>query len=324
MSHTLGAVVVGTGSALPPRVLTNFDLEKMVETTDEWIFTRTGIRERHIADAGVATSDLGTEAARKALQMAGVRPEDINLIITATITPDHVFPATSCLIAEKLGCRNAGGFDLEAACSGFVCGLAMANGHLLANPDHTVLVIGAETLSRITDWTDRRSCILFGDGAGAAVLRAGPPDRGIMSTELGMDGSGAEMMILPAGGSRLPACEDTVRRRQHYMVIRGREVFKFAVNKHNAMERHGLSPDDVHLIIPHQVNIRILKAAAERNGLSHDKMYVNIDRVGNTSAASVAIALDEANREGQLREGDIVIKVGFGGGLTWACSIMRW
>lgn len=329
MSEPLGAVIVGTGSALPERVLTNHDLEAMVDTSDEWIFTRTGIRQRHIADDDIACSDLATEAGRKALDMAGVDPKDVNLIITATLSPDQPFPATSCLVQHNLGCSNAGGFDLEAACSGFVYAQAMADGYLRANPTHTALIIGSEILSRVTNWEDRTSCILFGDGAGAAVLQTGPADRGVMSTELGVDGSGADLMYLAAGGSRRPASAETLAGDEHKMVIKGREVFKFAVNKmgelvHNAIERHGLKPNDVALIVPHQVNTRILSACAERNGLSMDKVYVNIDRIGNTSAASVPIALDEANRKGLIKEGDVVIMVGFGGGLTWACSITRW
>jgi 3-oxoacyl-[acyl-carrier-protein] synthase III len=328
MQHP-GAVIIGTGSFLPKTVLTNADFEKLVDTTDEWIFTRTGIRERRIAEKGTATSDLAVEAARRALDKAGVKPEEINLIITATITPDHVFPATSCIVQHKLGATNAGGFDLEAACSGFVYGTIMASNYLKCNPTHTALVIGAETLSRITDYQDRGSCILFGDGAGAAVMRMGSRGRGLLDSEMGVDGSGAEMMILPAGGSRHPASEETVRGRKHYMVIHGREVFKFAVTKMGdlmqaALTRNNLKPDDVALVVPHQVNIRILEAAAERIGLPMAKVLVNIDRYGNTSAASVPIALDEANREGRIKHGDIVILMGFGGGLAWSCATFRW
>lgn len=329
MTQTLGSIILGTGSAVPDKVLTNHDLEKMVDTSDEWIFTRTGIRERRIADDSIATSDLAIKAAQKALDAAGVDPEEIGLIITATITPDYVFPATSAIIGNKIGAKNAGGFDLEAACSGFVFGVTMADAWLRVNPDRKALVIGAELLSRITNFEDRTSCILFGDGAGAAVLASGPEDRGVMSTEMGLDGSGGEMMMLPAGGSRKPATIETVKNLEHTMIIRGREVYKFAVNKmgdlvQNCIDRNGITPDDIALVVPHQVNIRILTAAAERVGLSMDKIVVNIDRYGNTSAASVPIALDEANRAGRIQEGDIVVLMGFGGGLSWGSVAMRW
>ena len=329
MTEPLGAIVLGTGSALPDKVLTNHDLEKMVDTSDEWIFTRTGIRERRIADASVATSDLAVQAAEKALEMAGVDPLEIGLIITATITPDYVFPATSAIIGSKLGAKNAGGFDLEVACSGFVYGMSMADAWLRVNPDKKALVIGSEILSRITNYADRTSCILFGDGAGAAVMGMGPNNRGLMSSELGLDGSGAEMMFMPAGGSKNPPTIETVTNLQHKMLIRGREVYKFAVNKmgdlvQNCIERHNLSPDDIAVVVPHQVNIRILSAAAERVGLSMDRIVVNIEKYGNTSAASVPIALDEANRQGRIKDGDIVVLMGFGGGLSWGCVAMRW
>ena len=329
MKEHLGAVIIGTGHAVPDKVLTNHDLEKMVDTTDEWIFTRTGIRERRIADASQTTSMLAVQAARDALAMAKVEPAQINLIITATITPDYIFPATSCLVQRELGAMNAGGFDLEAACSGFVCGLITASNYLQCNPTHTALVIGAETLSKITNYEDRSSCILFGDGAGAVVMQLGPDGRGLMSGEMGLDGSGADSMILPGGGSKRPASEETVKDKLHYMVIRGREVFRFAVTKMgdlmaNALSRNGLTVDDVALVVPHQVNIRILEAAAERIGLPMEKIVINIGRYGNTSAASVPIALDEANRAGRIKQGDVVILMGFGGGLTWASATMRW
>lgn len=323
------AVIIGTGSCLPDKVLANADLEKMVDTTDEWIFTRTGIRERRLVAPGQCTSDLGAEACRRALASAHLTPDDVSLIITATITPDHYFPSTSCLIQHKIGAKNTGGFDLSAACAGFVYSLIMGARLVEADPSQTVLVVGAETLSKITDYTDRGSCILFGDGAGAAVLRATDDGRGVLASEFGIDGAGGEFMKIPAGGSALPASAETVANRQHYMTINGRETFRFAVVKmaelvEGTLKRSGLTMDDVALIIPHQVNSRILHAAAERMGVTMDKIYCNIDRFGNTSAASVPIALDEAVRNGRIRRGDVVVFVAFGGGLSWSSAVVRW
>ena len=324
------ARILGTGRCLPSRVLTNHDLEGMVDTSDEWITQRTGIKERRLVEPGTPTSALACEAARAALETAGIGPKDIGLIILATITPDTILPATACWVQEQLGAVNAGAIDVVAACSGFVYGLSFAANHVQADPEAKVLVIGAETLSYITDYTDRASCILFGDGAGAAVVgRSDDPERGLGPFELGSDGSGAEMMIQPAGGSRMPATHETIDNRLHYMKIRGREVYKFAVTKmvemvSVAMERGGITTDQLKLIIPHQVNIRILEGAAKRLQVPMDKIYVNIDRYGNTSAASVPIALDEAAREGAILPGDAVVLVAFGGGLTWAACSMRW
>jgi len=323
------AAIIGTGSCLPDRVLTNHDLEKMVETSDEWIFTRTGIRERRMVAEGQCTSDLGAEAGRRALQAAGLTPDDLSLIITATITPDYFFPSTSCLIQNKLGAHNTGGFDLSAACAGFVYATIMGAHLIEADPTQTVLVIGAETLTKVTDYTDRSSCILFGDGAGAAVLRAATDGRGVMASEYGIDGSGGDFMKLPAGGSALPASAETVAKRLHYMQVNGRETFRFAVVKMadlvaETLQKTGLTMEDVALIVPHQVNGRILQAAAERLNISMDKLYCNIDRFGNTSAASVPIALDEAVRNGRIKSGDVIVLVAFGGGLSWSCAVIRW
>jgi len=328
-TQPLRAAILGTGAYLPEKVLTNFDLEKMVDTSDEWIFTRTGIRERRVVSDNQASSDLGAEAARRALEDAGLTPDDLSLIVVATITPDYLFPSTACMVQHKIGASRAGAFDLSAACSGFVCGLIMGARLIEADPSQTVLVVGAETLTKFTDFTDRTSCVLFGDGAGAAVLGASTDGRGLLASEYGADGSGGDFMKLPAGGSVLPASQETVRQRLHYMKIRGRETFKFAVVKmaelvESSLRRCGLSMDEVALIVPHQVNIRILQAAAERLGVGMDKIYCNIDRYGNTSAASVAIALDEAARTGRLRRGDIVVLVAFGGGLTWSSAVVRW
>jgi len=324
------ARILGTGSCLPPRVLTNHDLEGMVDTSDEWITQRTGIKERRLAEPGTPTSALACEAAKAALDSAGVAAEDLDLIIVATITPDTILPATACWVQEQLGAVNAGAIDVVAACSGFVYGLSFAANQVQVKQQDTVLVIGAETLSYITDYTDRTSCILFGDGAGAAVVgRSDDPERGLGPFKLGADGSGAEMMIQPAGGSRMPPTHETIDNRLHYMKIRGREVYKFAVTKmvemvSAAMEEGGITADELKLIVPHQVNTRILEGAAKRLQVPMEKIYINIDRYGNTSAASVPIALDEAVRGGDIVPGDAVILVAFGGGLTWAACSMRW
>ena len=327
--NKLAAAIVGTGACLPEKVVTNADLEKMVDTSDEWIFSRTGIRERRIVADGQLTSDLGTAACRQALEDAGVKPEEVSLIITATITPDFPFPSTSAIIQHKIGAANAGGFDLQAACAGFIYGLIMGARLIEADPSQTVLVTGAETLTKITDYTDRSSCILFGDGAGAVVLQARENGSGVLASEYGVDGSGADFMKLPAGGSAMPASEETVRDKMHYMKIHGRQTFRFAVVKmanlvKDAIEDSGLTMDDVKLIVPHQVNSRILQASAERLDIGMEKLYCNIDRYGNTSAASVPIALDEAARRGHIQRGDNIVLVGFGGGLSWSSVVIRW
>ena len=300
----------------------------MVDTCDEWIVTRTGISERRVADSHTATSDLAIEAAKLALQDAKVKPEQLDLVIVATITPDMLFPATACIVQDKLGASNAGAFDLSAACSGFVYALSMASNMIAAGAAKKILVIGSETLSKITDYQDRASCILFGDGAGAVVL--GPSKRrNVTYTKLGSDGSGGDMMKLPAGGSRMPASAHTVQNRLHFMALRGREVFKFAVVKmqeciQDALDARGYTADDISLIVPHQVNLRIIAAAAEKFGIPMDKVHVNIDRFGNTSSASIPIALDEAVKTRKLKKGDVVILVAFGAGLTWASALIEW
>ena len=321
---------LGTGSCVPERVLTNFDLEKMVDTSDEWIVSRTGIHERRIVDDNVASSDLGAEAARKALEDAHIRPEELDLVIVSTITPDTILPACACWLQEKIGAKRAGAFDITAACSGFIYGISVAAQFISTGSARNVLVVGTECLSKITDYTDRSSCILFGDGAGAAVLAPSENDQhAILDLILGADGSGGELMILPAGGSRVPISHKALDERLHYMKIRGKEVFKFAVLKmvelvEVSVKRAGLRLEDVKLVVPHQVNTRILASAAEKLGLPFEKVYVNIDRYGNTSAASIPIALDEARREGLINPGDLVVLVAFGGGLTWASCVIRW
>ncbi len=331
MASDTRAIIAGTGSFVPEKVLTNDDFARMVDTTDEWITTRTGIKTRHIADNGMTTSDMAAAAGRRALEDAKVSPGEIDLVILATFTGDRPLPATACRVQTKMGLSNAAAFDLAAACSGFVYALATGCSFVASGMYKTVLVIGADHLSRFTDYTDRTSCILFGDGAGAVVLKAAPKTEtsGILACELGADGSGYELMTVPAGGSEKGTSAETIAARQHYMTIRGKEVFKFAAVKmqelvQRALASCGLVIGDVKLVVPHQVNTRILDFAAEKLNLPKDKMYVNIDRMGNTSAASIPMALDEARRKGLIRKGDIVVFVSFGGGLTWASMVVRW
>ena len=323
------AVVTGTGSCLPEKIMTNSDFEKIVDTTDEWITTRTGIKERHIAEPDTACSDLAAGASKRAIANAGLKPEDIDLILVATVTPDHFFPSTACRVQAKIGAFNAGAVDLSAACSGFVYAVGLANGYIACGAADRILVIGSEILTKFVDYTDRTTCILFGDGAGAAVLEAASDGRGVQYSLMGADGRGGDMMIIPAGGSAMPPSEQTVADRNHYIIVRGREVFKFAVNRmqwliQDAADKCGIKPEDIDIVIPHQVNIRILKSAADKFGFPMDKIFVNIDRVGNTSGASVPIALAEANEKGLIKQGDLVLLIGFGGGLTWSSAVIRW
>ena len=328
MTTPIKAAIVGTGHYVPEHVLCNADLERMVDTSDEWIVSRTGIHERRIARNGQATSELSVLAGRRALEDARVDPSEVDLIVVATITPDRMFPSTACTVQAELGAHQAGAFDLSAACSGWLYGLTLAAKCIETGQNRTVLVIGAETLSKITDYQDRTTCILFGDGAGAAVLQPAEDGRGVLFSRMKADGRGGHMMTLPAGGSRQPATHRTVDRRLHYMRIRGREVFKFAVTTFielidEAMSRCQLRVDDVALVVPHQVNSRIIEAAVKKLDIPMGKVYQNIDRYGNTSAASIPIALDEAKREGRLRSGETAILVAFGGGLTWASAVVR-
>lgn len=321
--------IIGTGKYAPDRVLTNHDLEQMVDTNDEWIVTRTGIRERRIAAPEEATSDLAIKAAEKALDAAGLTAEDIDLIIVATITPDMFFPSTACLVQEKLGAKRAAAFDLSAACSGFIYGLATASNMIASGMYQHVLVIGAECLSRITDYTDRNTCILFGDGAGAVVLGPVPEGRGFKSFELGADGAGAELLQLSGGGSRIPATAESIEAKKHYLYMAGSEVFKFAVRimgsaAEEALRKAGMDKADIDLLVPHQANIRIIQSAMQRLELSEDKAMINLGRYGNMSAASIPVALAEAVEENRLQEGDCVVLVGFGGGLTWGASVLVW
>lgn len=321
--------ILGTGKYVPERKLTNQDLERMVDTNDNWIVTMTGIRERRIADAAQASSDLAYEASIRALASAGLTTEDIDLIIVATITPDMFFPSTACLLQDRLGAKRAAAFDLSAACSGFIYGLATATSFVKTGMYRRILVVGAETLSRITDYTDRNTCILFGDGAGAVVVGEVPEGRGFKSFELGADGSGGDLLRICGGGSRLPSTEESVASKKHFLEMNGRDVFKFAVRvmgtaAEEALAKAGLAKSDIDLLIPHQANIRIIQSALERLELSADKAMVNIDRYGNMSAASIPVALAEAAEEGRVKEGDAIVLVGFGGGLTWGASVLVW
>ena len=323
------AHVTGWGKYIPQRVLTNDDLSRMVDTSDEWIRTRTGIRERHIAKDGETTASMAVQASRQALEVARLNPTQLDLIIIATATPDYIFPATACLVQDTLGATRAAAFDLSAGCSGFIYGLNVA-AHLLSSKAYqTALVVGAETLSRITDWSDRASCVLFGDGAGAVILQAGVNEGGVLATTLGSDGSGGDVLRLPAGGSFAPASHQTVEAGLHFIHMKGREVFRFAINEMPAatrevLEKAGLSLDDLDLLIPHQANQRIIEAAARFLDLPPEAVYSNLEWYGNTSAASIPIALSEAVEEGRIQTGDLVVCVGFGAGLTWGAAAIRW
>ncbi len=327
------AHIVGWGKYVPKRVLTNDELSHMVDTSDEWIRARTGILERRIAGEGETTASMATEAAWGALKAAGLGPAEVDLIIVATATPDYAFPATACLVQDALGAGKAAAFDLSAGCTGFVYALGVAADMVAASDGpgntSTALVIGAETLSRITDWHDRATCVLFGDGAGAVVLQADESPGGVLSTSLGSDGSGADLLCLPAGGSREPASHRTVSERLHYLRMRGREVFRFAARAmpdaaHRVLEQAGLTAADLALVIPHQANQRILEAAARALELPAESVYSNLERYGNTSAASIPIALCEAVEEGLVQRDDVVVCVGFGAGLTWGAMALRW
>ncbi|MFA5354057.1 MAG: beta-ketoacyl-ACP synthase III [Thermodesulfovibrionales bacterium] len=325
----LRARITGTGSYTPERVLTNHEVERIVETTDEWITERTGIKERRIAADNQATSDLAYEASKNALKAAGIKAKELDLIIVATVTGDMPIPATACLLQHLLGAKNAAAFDLNAACSGFVYGLSVAESFIKSGTYKTILLVGAETLSRFTDWEDRTTCVLFGDGAGAVVLEATEGECGLLSTKIYSDGTIWDLLSVPAGGSRTPVSHETVDKRLHAIRMKGNETFKVAVRTLESLvvetlKENNLEPSQLAALIPHQANLRIIQATASRLGLSMDKVVVNLDRYGNTSAASIPIALDEAVRTGRVREGDLILLEAFGGGLTWASSLIRW
>jgi 3-oxoacyl-[acyl-carrier-protein] synthase-3 len=326
---TIQAHIVGWGKYVPERVLTNDDLTHMVDTSDEWIRTRTGIVERHIAAEDETTATMAIEAAHQALETANLKPSDLDLIIVATATPDHFFPATACLVQDALGVPHAAAFDLAAGCSGFVYGLSIAADLIESGHYKNALIIGAETLSRIIDWEDRTTCVLFGDGAGAVILHANGAEGGILSSTLGADGSGGDLLHIPGGGSRQPPSHKTVSEGQHYLKMKGREVFRFAVRvmpaaTRQALDKAGLTLNNLSLVIPHQANYRITEASARALKLPEDKVYSNVARYGNTSAASIPIALCEAVEQGHVHRDDLVAFVGFGAGLTWAAMVIRW
>jgi 3-oxoacyl-[acyl-carrier-protein] synthase-3 len=321
--------IAGVGSYVPEQILTNADLEKMVDTSDEWITTRTGIKERRIAGKNEFTSDLAACAALRAMECAGVAAEKIDLIIVATITPDMIFPATACLVQQKIAARHAAAFDLEAACSGFIYALEIGQQFIMSRTYDTVLVIGAEKLSSIVDWKDRNTCVLFGDGAGAAVLQNRPNAHGLLTAIMGADGRKCDVLSMPGGGSRIPATVESVAARLHYLRMDGKETFKAAVNAMytaaaEALRRCEIDVAQIACIIPHQANRRIIDAVGERLGTSPDRFFLNVEKYGNTSAASVAIALDEAVQSGRIRRGDLIMLVVFGAGLTWGAAIIEW
>ncbi len=322
------AIIAGTGSCLPEKRLTNADLSKMVDTNDEWIVQRTGIKERRIAGPGESTLTFASKAATMALKAAGLEPKHLDLILCATVTPELSMPSTACLVGAALGLDRTPAFDISAACSGFLYGMHTAGAFIESGRYKNILVIGAETLTRVVDYQDRSSCILFGDGGGAVILsRSQEPNRGLLHSSIHADGHGWEYLYtLP--GARQPITPEMIASRQHFMRIRGREIFKFAVSRFNeliddALEKTGLTIDDIKLIVPHQVNLRIIDSAMERLGLPREKAYINIEKYGNTSAASIPIALDEAVRLGKLKKGDVALMVAFGAGLTWANAVIR-
>jgi len=322
------AGIIGIGSYLPEKVLLNTELEKMVNTTNEWIVERTGILSRRIAEANISSSDLGAEAAKLAIENANLKPEDIDMIISASSSPDCTFPATACVIQEKIKAKNAAAFDVQAACTGFVYGLTTAAQYIMTGECKNVLVVGSEVLSKITDWRDRNTCILFGDGAGAVVV-SNVQTGGIVATILGADGGGANLLELPAGGTKEPASIDTVKNRRHYIRMNGNEVFKFAVkvfedSVRKVIEKANLSLDHIDLIIPHQANVRIIDAAIKRLKYPLERVVINLDKYGNMSSASIPVALHEAINMGRIKKGDKVVLIGFGAGLSWGAVLMEW
>jgi 3-oxoacyl-[acyl-carrier-protein] synthase-3 len=333
MSESTSAIevcIAGTGSYLPERILTNNELAAMVDTSDEWIVTRTGIKERRIAADDEFTSHMAAKAAGKALEQAGMKPEDVELIVVATITPDTPTPATACHVQQQLGASKAVAFDISAACSGFLYAMKICKRLISDGAFNNALIIGAEKLSSVTNWEDRSTCVLFGDGAGAAVLRKAEPGEGaIVATEMGTDGNLTHLLEIPGGGTACPITAQNVGQHLHTLNMQGKEVFKFAVNRmkeaaEKVIERAGWRPEDIACVIPHQANLRIIDAIADRLAVPNERVFVNLHKYGNTSAAAVAIALDEANRTGAFKRGDHIVLVVFGAGLTWAAAAVRW
>ncbi len=322
------ARLLSTGRYNPPRVVPNAEMETLVDTSDEWIRTRTGIRERRIADANVTTADMGAAAARAAMKAAGIAPEQLDRILVSTATPDRLLPSTACDIQALLDAPNAGAYDFATACSGFLYGLALAEGHIAAGQAETVLVVCSERMSSIIDWTDRTTCVLFGDGAGAALVVGASNHHGILSTFTRSDGALAELLYRPAGGARVPFDADVLNERSHLVRMAGPEVFKAAVRSmceaaEQALQRAGVTADEIDLMVPHQANLRIIEATARYAGIPMDKVFVNVDRYGNMSSASVPVALDEAREQGRVGDGSLVLMVAFGAGFTWASSVVR-
>jgi|UniRef100_A0A7C3YUD1 3-oxoacyl-[acyl-carrier-protein] synthase-3 len=321
--------IVGTGSYLPERIINNFDLEKMVDTSDEWITERTGIKERHIARPEEATSDLAQIAAKRALEMAGIKPSELDVIIVGTSTPDTIYPSTACWLQKALGTKFSAAFDVSAGCSGFLYALEIAANLISQKTAKKVLVVGAEVMSKVVNWEDRATCVLFGDGAGAAVVVSSEGSSGIISSYWGADGNLAPLLYQPAGGTRLPASEETVKKRLHSVHMEGREVFKHAViwmgkAAKKVLEEANLTPDDITIFIPHQANMRIIDATLEKVKIPKEKTYLNLPKCGNMSAATIPVALDEANREGKIKDGDYILLTAFGTGFTWAAMVLKW
>lgn len=321
--------IIGTGSYLPEKIINNFDLEKMVDTSDEWIMERTGIKERHIAHPEQATSDLAYEAAKRALMMADVKASDLDTIIVGTSTPDTVYPSTACWLQRALGIKGSAAFDVNAGCSGFLYALEISANLIAQKTAKKVLVVGSEVMSKVVNWEDRATCVLFGDGAGAAVTVPSEGDSGILASYWGADGNLAPLLYQPAGGTRLPASEETVKKKLHSVHMKGREVFKYAVTwmekaAKKVLENANLKPTDITLFIPHQANMRIIDATLEKVKIPKEKTYLNLARCGNMSAATIPVALDEASREGKIKDGENILLSAFGTGFTWAAMILRW
>jgi 3-oxoacyl-[acyl-carrier-protein] synthase III len=329
MGKRIAAKITGVAGYVPPRIVTNFDLEKIVDTTDEWIRTRTGIRQRHYADPGVASSHLGTEAAKKLLAAKGLDPAEIDMIIVATVTPDMFFPATACLIQDRIGAKNAWGFDLSAACSGFAYALTVGAQFVGAGTHQKVLVVGSDVMTSILDYKDRATCVLFGDGAGAVLLEPASGDEGILDFAHDVDGSGGANLFMPGGGSLNPSSQETVEKRMHYVHQEGAQVFKYAVRRMsehavNMLERNGLTSKDLALVVPHQANLRIIRGMQERLGVDDSKVMVNIDHFGNTTAGTIPLGLMEAVEQKRLKKGDLVLLIAVGAGYTTGAVLIRW
>jgi len=328
MKKNTGVKVLGTGSYFPAKVLTNADLEKIVETSDEWIITRTGMKERHISEKDETTSDIAYKASLEALKAANISAEQVDLIIVATVTPDMLFPATSCFLQKKLGLKGVPAFDLSAACSGFIYAVSVAKAYIESGMYKTVLLVGAEELTKFTDWTDRNTCVLFGDGAGAMILTASEKDDDILSAYIGADGSFSSLLQLPAGGSAMPTTQETLSNKLHSIKMQGKEVFKVAVTKmvsaaEKALEAAGKTIGDIKMFIPHQANMRIIEAVAKKLEVSMERVFVNIHKTGNISSATTITALDEAIKAGKIIKGDLVELVAFGAGFTWGAAVIR-